>query len=458
MTGLRGRLTLAVAAVSALTLVLAGALLLVPLDRKLREDLVTSLSQAARIARPAVRRQLLKSDAGSLRAAAETARRQARAEPTFVDASGRVLAGEPPIAGTGRLAARALADGRLRSRTARGEAQVAVPIRAGERPVALVLERPLAALDSAMDVVQRSLIAAVLVAVTIAAMIGAALATRLVRRLARLRSVALAITETGALPHVPEDSSRDEIGDLGRAMATMTRRLDRQEQARRTFVSTASHELRTPLSSLTLMLDDASELLGEAPPDTVEARAQVQRAAGQTQRLAKLAAELLDLSRIDAGLELRREPLDLAALTRAVAGEFASHATTIDTSAVRPAWVLADPGSVSRIIRILLDNALKFSPDDALIVVETMPAAGTATLTVRDDGPGVPEAERERIFGRFERGAGDQGAGFGLGLAIGRELARRMEGDLVLEQDGPGATFVLALPATDQHDPNTLPT
>lgn len=448
MRGLRGRLTLAVAAVSALTLVLAGALLLIPLDRKLREDLVASLSSAARGARPAVLQQLSTSDAASLRAAAETARRQARAEPTLMDASGRVLAGEPAIRGTGRLAARALTDNRLRSRIARGEAQVALPIRTGRRPVALVLERPLEAVDGAMDVVQRSLVAAILVAVAIAAMIGAALATRMVRRLARLRSVALAITETGDLPPVPEDTSRDEIGDLGRAMATMTRRLDRQEQARRTFVSTASHELRTPLSSLTLMLDDATELLGESPPDTAEAQAQVQRAAGQTQRLAKLAAELLDLSRIDAGLDLRQEPLDLAALARAVAGEFESRTATIDTTGAHPAWVLADPGSISRVIRILLDNALKASPKGAPIVVETTTSAATAALTVRDEGPGVPEADRERIFGRFERGSEDQGAGFGLGLAIGRELARRMDGDLVLEHTVSGAAFSLQLPGS----------
>jgi signal transduction histidine kinase len=110
-------------------------------------------------------------------------------------------------------------------------------------------------------------------------------------------------------------------------------------------------------------------------------------------------------------------------------------------------WALGDPGSVARIVRILLDNALRASPEGAEITV-TLHDGSRAALSVCDRGPGVPIEERELIFERFQRGRATGGeAGFGLGLAIGRELAERMGGELVLEdQDGPGAKFTLRLP------------
>ena len=111
-------------------------------------------------------------------------------------------------------------------------------------------------------------------------------------------------------------------------------------------------------------------------------------------------------------------------------------------------WALGDPGSVARILRILLDNALRHSPDQGTVTVELRDGT-RASLSVTDSGPGVQPEERDLIFERFKRGRQTSGqAGFGLGLAIGRELATRMGGALVLEPDeGPGARFTLSLPA-----------
>jgi signal transduction histidine kinase len=110
-------------------------------------------------------------------------------------------------------------------------------------------------------------------------------------------------------------------------------------------------------------------------------------------------------------------------------------------------WALGDPGSVAQIVRILLDNALRMSPDGSEVTIE-LRNGEAASLSVSDRGPGVPREERELIFRRFIRGRQTAGqSGFGLGLAIGRELAERMGGDLVLEEhDGPGARFTLRLP------------
>jgi signal transduction histidine kinase len=251
---------------------------------------------------------------------------------------------------------------------------------------------------------------------------------------------------------VPEDRSRDEVGDLGRAFSSMQKRLRRQEDARRRFVSTASHELRTPLASLSGVLEMLDDDLTSDPVDLEDGRRQVVRARVQSRRLAALAADLLDLSRLDADVELRREPVELGELCRAAVSEFdvrvAEQGVGVDVAASEsPVWAMADPGAVARIVRILVDNALRFTPNGTPVRVSLATSDGHAAIAVADAGPGVPDAEREMIFERFQRGSETGGeGGFGLGLAIGRELAERMSGELLLEQKAPGGRFVLRVP------------
>ncbi len=199
------------------------------------------------------------------------------------------------------------------------------------------------------------------------------------------------------------------------------------------------------------MLELIDEDLGDLHPDLDDARLLLERARAQSRRLGRLAADLLDLSRIDADVKLRSEPVELGELSRAVLAEFElgtserGIVTALDDSPV-PVWALGDPGSVARILRILLDNAVQVAPDGSEVRVELRDSPGPS-LTVCDEGPGIPPDEREMIFERFQRGRDSSGrAGFGLGLAIGRELALRMGGVLVLEEsDGPGARFTLTL-------------
>ncbi|HWT24832.1 MAG TPA: sensor histidine kinase, partial [Solirubrobacteraceae bacterium] len=114
-----------------------------------------------------------------------------------------------------------------------------------------------------------------------------------------------------------------------------------------------------------------------------------------------------------------------------------------------PCWGRGDPDAVARVVRILLDNALRYGPPDEPVRVVAGAEGDAATVSVEDRGPGVPVQEREHIFERFHRGhAAGSESGFGLGLAIGRELAVRMGGSLALVDAGPpGARFVLRLPA-----------
>jgi signal transduction histidine kinase len=260
---------------------------------------------------------------------------------------------------------------------------------------------------------------------------------------------------------VPVDRARDEVGDLARTFALMQRQLHQQEEARRAFVATASHELRTPLASLDGMLELLDDDLRGGTLDLDDARLLLERARAQSRRLGRLAADLLDLSRIDADVQLRSEPVELGELSRAVLAEFelgtAERRITsaLDDSA-GPVWALGDPGSVARIVRILLDNAVRASPVGAEVKVELRDGE-QAAVSVCDEGPGVPQEERELIFQRFQRGRDTGGeAGFGLGLAIGRELAGRMGGELVLEDEQkPGAKFTLRLPVA--HAPEQEP-
>ena len=141
---------------------------------------------------------------------------------------------------------------------------------------------------------------------------------------------------------------------------------------------------------------------------------------------------------------------------RAVAAEFALRAAEREVALevvppARPCWSRGDPDAVARVVRILLDNALRYGPHGEPVRMTAGCSAGRAHIEVADRGPGVHPAEREQIFERFQRGrTASAEAGFGLGLAIGRELAERMGGTLALAgEDGQGTCFRLELPAAE---------
>jgi signal transduction histidine kinase len=295
----------------------------------------------------------------------------------------------------------------------------------------------------------RFLIAAI-VGLAVAGLLAVALSSTLLRRLARLRAVAVRITDEGPDAPTPHDARRDEVGDLARALARMQEELRRQEAARRAFVSTASHELRTPLTMLQGTMELLEEDLRADQLDEEDALRQVDTARKQLTRLSVLAGELLDLSRLDAAVPLRSEAVELGELARAVAAEFAlrarERATAVEVAMPDGAcWGRGDPDAIARVVRILIDNALAYGPRGEHVRVEARDHGGRAAIAVADAGPGIPPEERERIFERFHRGSVTGSAGgFGLGLAIGRELARRMGGELALD-DGPETRFVLRL-------------
>jgi signal transduction histidine kinase len=334
----------------------------------------------------------------------------------------------------------------------------------------LVTVKQLTDVTTAVGQVRNAFLAAAAVGLAVAIVLGIFLATTLGRRLARLRAAAARVTREGPDAPAPRDDGHDEVGDLARALAAMQRALRRQEAARRAFVATASHELRTPLTSLSGTIELLADDLRDGHIDHDDARRQVAAAQKELRRLGRLATELLDLSRLDAAVPLREEPVELGELCRAVAAEFElrAHESEIDLDVVTPpgpCWGRGDPDAVARVVRILLDNALRHAPGTSRVRVIPAYHGENATVEVADEGPGVAPEDRERIFERFERGSAPSGeSGFGLGLAIGRELAGRMGGELRYDDyaDGPGARFVLALaielPSGSHPEPEPAPT
>ncbi len=460
--GLRPRLLAALLFTSAVTLAAAALVLLPPLQDRLRRQSVANLQSAVLTARPSIEAALKQPEADNRRANAlfsVTSELRARTDARVIvtDPLPQKVLIDTDFPGTDvppRLAYTTLRLTGVQRLEAGDVATLGVRARPGDNPLGvIVVQKQLSDVAAAVDQVRNAFLAAAAIGLGVAFVLGLALATTLSRRLTRLRAAAARVADEGTDAPAPRDDGRDEVGDLARSLASMQAALRRQEQARRAFVATASHELRTPLTSLSGTLELLREDLQDERFDRHDADEQVAGAQVQLQRLTRLATELLDLSRLDAAVPLREEPVELVELCRAVVAEFELQALEAEVELDMPlppgpCWGRGDPGAVARVVRILIDNALRHAPRHTSVVVRSEYHGESAAITVLDHGPGVPEQDRERIFERFERGSAPSGeGGFGLGLAIGRELAGRMGGSLALdEREHGGAIFVLALP------------
>ncbi len=297
--------------------------------------------------------------------------------------------------------------------------------------------------DETVAFIRNRLLLATAVALLVALIGGYLVAQALARRVRRVEEAAEQVAAGRFIDPLPVDS-KDELGQLTRAFNEMQVQLRQVDVARKEFVATASHELRTPIFSLGGFL----ELLRDEDLDEETRREFLDTAVEQTARLQKLAVDLLDLSRLDAGsIQLHRQGVDLSALALEVIGEFQPavqrHETKVEMRLPARVRANCDRERVAQIMRILLDNALRHTPEGTHVTVSASRANGAISLTVADDGPGL--RDRGQVFERFYTGDATRGAG--LGLAIARELAEHMEGTLRAESNGHGAAFTLRLPA-----------
>jgi two-component system OmpR family sensor kinase len=284
------------------------------------------------------------------------------------------------------------------------------------------------------------------IALVIALAAGYLVARALSQRVGRLESAARKVA-AGDFSNPIRADSDDELGQLAAAFDDMQNQLARLDRARKQFIASASHELRTPIFSLGGFL----ELLADEDLDEETRRQFLDQLRGQVDRMRKLATELLDLSRLESGaLELRPEPTDLGQLAREVASEFTPAAQRHDSVVVLdltddPIELDCDPERVAQVLRILLDNALVHTPTGTGVRVSADRRNGHVRLEVSDRGLGIKGQNMPHIFEPFFT-SNEEAQGAGLGLAIARELADRMQGRLTVRSAPGSTTFSLVLP------------
>jgi signal transduction histidine kinase len=255
-------------------------------------------------------------------------------------------------------------------------------------------------------------------------------------------------------------SSQDEVGELAGAFNQMAADLGAADRQRRELIANVSHELRTPISVLRAVLENVVDGVTE-PDDAV-----VKAALTQTERLGRLVEELLDLSRLEAGAV----PLDLSDFA---VEPFLARAVDEAAAAGRPVrfelgvdphdlTARADQSRLHQVVANLVDNAAKHSPPGGIVRVSAAARPGGGVrIEVADEGPGIPEGERTRVFERFTRGGdgGGQatGGGTGLGLAIARWAIELHGGTIEVAPSTRGALIRVELPADPHSAPGTVP-
>ncbi|ALU96264.1 histidine kinase [Streptomyces globisporus C-1027] len=301
---------------------------------------------------------------------------------------------------------------------------------------------PLAAEQEAVGTVRGAMLTGLPVLLVVVAGVTWLVTRRALRPVEGIRREMAAITASEDLARrVPEPDSRDEIAALARTTNETLTVLEASVERQRRFVADASHELRSPIASLRTQLEVA-----EAHPELLD----LPGAVADTVRLQVLAADLLLLARLDAGEKPGGGTVELGALVREEVSQRTGDriAVSVEVPEGGAFEVNGSRGQLSRVIGNLLDNAQRHA--EGSVAVSVAADGRGVRVEVRDDGAGVPEDERERIFERFVRlddaRSRDDG-GAGLGLAIARDVAARHGGTLTVHRaDGGGAAFRLWLP------------
>jgi signal transduction histidine kinase len=314
------------------------------------------------------------------------------------------------------------------------------------RDVILLYAAPLTAVDAATRTLLFYLLWGIPLLIVVAGVTTYLFSGRALRPVEAMRSQVAAMTEKDLGQRVAVPPSRDEVGRLAETMNGMIARLQDAQGVQRRFVADASHELRSPLATIATGL----ELMQSGTVD----RSTITALRGETSRLNKLVEGLILLARADErGLQPRREEVDLDEVAELERGRPADGAVVAEVRAV-PVRVIGDRGQLARVVRNLVDNARRHARSRVLVTVGR--DRDTAVLEVSDDGPGVPQADRARVFERFVRlddARARADGGSGLGLAIVAEVVA-VHGGSVEVTDGPGggALFRVRIPAVAPPD------
>jgi len=263
------------------------------------------------------------------------------------------------------------------------------------------------------------------------------------RPLDRLRHEIAARSPRDLRP-VPEQDKPQEVRPLVGALNGLLFRLNAAIESQQRFIANAAHQLRTPLAGLKTHAE-----LARRQPSSSELKSLLDMIAGETQRTSHLVNQLLTLARAEPGEAASGQPVNLHEIISRDLRDWVQRAVgkNIDLGfELQDAWVLGEPLLLRELVANLLDNALAYTEADGSVTVRTGVRDGESVLEVEDNGPGIPETEREKVFERFYRIAATGGEGCGLGLSIVSEIAERHSAsvDLSVPAEGRG-TLVRAV-------------
>jgi two-component system sensor histidine kinase MtrB len=325
------------------------------------------------------------------------------------------------------------------------------PIPHSEPRIATYFVYSLEGLDRTLDILWRVLLGVVAAAIGLAGAVGLRLADRTIRPLRAAADAARRVAE-GHLETRLEESGEDELARLANTFNQMTDALSERIARERRFVADVSHELRTPLTTLKASIDFVAEKVADLTP---RLRSAIGLAAEEVRALQRLVDDLLELSKAEAGgVQVAREEVDLVNFAREVVRRRAPEAT-VEIEGPERLVIRTDKARLERVVGNLVENAMVHGHGaDVRILLDTVD--GSARISVADRGPGIDDDQLARIFDRFWRGdvsrQRDGRVGAGLGLAIARENAALIRGELHVESaSGAGTRFVLVLPRDEPH-------
>ncbi len=278
-------------------------------------------------------------------------------------------------------------------------------------------------------------------------LIGWWVAGRALRPVQQISTTTREITATDLTRRIAATGPRDELRTLADTIDDMLNRLDTAFRADRQLVEDVSHELRNPVA---VIQANVEAILSQPDATLAERQDAATTVTRSTARMSQLLDDLLATARKRSAAFLDVD-VDLAGLARDTADDHrllaAERNLQLDLRLEEGPVVFADPASLSRAISNLIGNAVQLAPPGSTVTVAAGSRQGWAWIAVRDQGPGIPDPDRERIFERFQRGSDNDTNGSGLGLAIARQIAESHDGHLVLaDATGPGSTFLIWLP------------
>ncbi len=292
-----------------------------------------------------------------------------------------------------------------------------------------------------------------LVAAGLAAVLAVLITRSIAGPLQKMSAVAHNIAQ-GNYSHSAPTTGPTEVSDLGESLNRMARQVQATQQTQRDFIANVSHELKTPLTSI--------QGFAQAILDGAAATHETQHRAAdiiytEAERMRRLVDNLLDLARLDAGIQnLDRTPLDLRLILSTTVEKFSLRAQTQSVTLIStlPPALPALSGDADRLAQVftnLLDNALKHTPTGGMVTLAATPTPAGVEISISDTGPGIPPDDLARIFERFyqvDKSRAKPG-GLGLGLAISHDIVEAHQGRLTAESVvGAGARFIVRLPLT----------